>query len=109
MGVDPNQSNLVMQIDSRKKKEKHMDGLEKKTKDHELKKHAAAIHCSNFLSLLQRKICNALLYHAYRELLLKEEHEITIKQLCKLISYQGNNHAAIKESLRGLLSIVIEW
>lgn len=84
-------------------------GLEKKAKDHELKKHAAAIHCSNSLSLLQRKICNALLYHAYHELLLKEEHEITVKQLCKLIAYQGNNHAAIKVSLKGLLSTVIEW
>lgn len=75
----------------------------------ELKKHAATIHCSNTLSLLQRKITNALLYHAYKELLLKEEHEITVKQLCRLIGYHGNNHAAIKEALKGLLSTVIEW
>ena len=57
----------------------------------ELKKHAATIHCSNSLSLLQRKISNALLYHAYSELMLKSEHEITVKQLCRLIGYQGNN------------------
>lgn len=76
---------------------------------HELKKHAATIHCSNSLSLLQRKISNALLYHAYQDLLSKEEHEINIKQLCRLISYNGNNHAAIKEALKGLLSTVIEW
>lgn len=75
----------------------------------ELKKHAATIHCSNTLSLLQRKISNALLYHAYKELILKEEHEITVKQLCRLINYQGNNHAAIKEALKGLISTVIEW
>jgi len=84
-------------------------GLEKKSSGHELKKHAATIHCSNTLSLLQRKISNALLYHAYKELLLKEEHEITIKELCKLIAYNGNNHAAIKDALKGLLSTVIEW
>jgi len=84
-------------------------GLEKKAGGHELKKHAATIHCSNTLSLLQRKISNALLYHAYKELLLKEEHEITIKELCKLIAYNGNNHAAIKDALKGLLSTVIEW
>lgn len=84
-------------------------GLEKKASGHELKKHAATIHCSNALSLLQRKISNALLYHAYKELLLKEEHEITIKELCKLIAYNGNNHAAIKDALKGLLSTVIEW
>jgi hypothetical protein len=76
---------------------------------HELKKHAASIHCSNTLSLLQRKISNALLYHAYKELMLKEEHEISVKQLCKLISYHGNNHSAIREALKGLLSTVIEW
>ena len=63
-------------------------GLEKKAGGHELKKHAATIHCSNTLSLLQRKISNALLYHAYKELLLKEEHEITIKNSAA-IAYNG--------------------
>ncbi|HSW69866.1 MAG TPA: replication initiation protein [Gammaproteobacteria bacterium] len=84
-------------------------GLEKNSDSHELKKHAASIHCSNTLSLLQRKISNALLYHAYKELLVKEEHELTIKELCQLIAYHGNNTAAIKEALKGLLSTVIEW
>lgn len=84
-------------------------GSEKKEAKKELKKHAATIHCSNTLSLLQRKITNALLYHAYKELMLKEEHEITVKQLCRLIGYHGNNHAVIKEALRGLISTVIEW
>lgn len=83
-------------------------GQEKKVST-QLKKHAATIHCSNTLSLLQRKISNALLYHAYKELMLKEEHEITVKQLCRLIGYQGNNHAAIKEALKGLISTIIEW
>ena len=84
-------------------------GYEKKEGKRELKKHAAIIHCSNSLSLLQRKITNALLYHAYQELMLKVEHEITIKQLCRLIGYQGNNHAAIKDALKELISTVIEW
>lgn len=84
-------------------------GHDKKEVKKELKKHAATIHCSNTLSLLQRKITNALLYHAYKELMLKEEHEITVKQLCRLIGYQGNNHAAIKEALKGLISTIIEW
>lgn len=83
-------------------------GLESLTKT-ELKKHAATIHCSNSLSLLQRKISNALLYHAYQELMLKVEHEISIKQLCRLIGYQGNNHAVIREALKVLISTVIEW
>lgn len=75
----------------------------------EVKKHVATIHCSNTLTLLQRKISNALLYHAYHELMQREEHAITIKQLCHLIAYQGHNHAAIKEALKGLISTVIEW
>lgn len=84
-------------------------GLEKPEGKRELKKHAATIHCSNSLSLLQRKISNALLYHAYKEMLVKEEHEITVKQLCRLIGYQGNNHAVIKDALKELISTVIEW
>jgi plasmid replication initiation protein len=84
-------------------------GCEKTEPRKELKKHAATIHCSNTLSLLQRKITNALLYHAYKELMLKDEHEITVKQLCRLIGYQGNNHSAIKEAFKGLISTVIEW
>ena len=84
-------------------------GLQKKAEGRELKKHSAIIHCSNSLSLLQRKITNALLFHAYKELLVKEEHEINVKQLCKLISYSGNNHAVIKTALKGLISTVIEW
>ncbi len=82
---------------------------QQKKENKELKKHAATIHCSNTLSLLQRKISNALLYHAYQELMLKDEHEITVKQLCRLIGYQGNNHAAIKDALKSLISTIIEW
>lgn len=84
-------------------------GYEKSERKQELKKHTATIHCSNTLSLLQRKITNALLYHAYHELMHKNEHEMTIKQLCRLIGYQGNNHGAIREALRGLISTVVEW
>jgi len=84
-------------------------GYEKKEVRKEIKKHAATIHCSNTLTLLQRKITNALLYHAYKELMLKDEHEITVKQLCRLIGYQGNNHAAIKDAFKGLIATVIEW
>lgn len=84
-------------------------GLEKVEGKRELKKHAATIHCSNSLSLLQRKVSNALLYHAYKELMAREEHEITVKQLCRLIGYNGNNHSVIKDALKELISTVIEW
>jgi plasmid replication initiation protein len=78
-------------------------------KKQEVKKHVATIHCSNTLSLLQRKISNALLFYAYSELLSRDEHTITIKQLCTLIGYKGNNHAAIKDAMKGLIATVVEW
>jgi plasmid replication initiation protein len=84
-------------------------GKTESTHKKELKKHTAAIHSMTTLSLLQRKISNALLFYAYHELKEKEEHQITIKELCRIIGYQGNNHAAIKDALRGLISTIIEW
>lgn len=75
----------------------------------ELKKHVATIHSSNKLSLLQRKIANALLYNAYDDLLIKEEYQIHIGSLCKLIGYDSNDHKSIKKALVNLLSTVIEW
>jgi hypothetical protein len=78
-------------------------------KKKEVKKHVAAIQCSNSLSLLQRKISNALLFHAYPCLKEVEEHHITVKQLCISIDYKGNNHAAIKTALKGLIATLIEW
>lgn len=80
-----------------------------KKKTLELKKHVAAIHSGNKLSLLQRKIANALLFNAYESMFDKEEHEIHIPSLCKLIGYDSNDHKTIKKTLVDLLSTVIEW
>jgi plasmid replication initiation protein len=74
-----------------------------------LKKHTSAIHSSGKLSLLQRKISNSLLYYAFDNLLVTEEHEITVGELCKLIGYAGNNYQVIKQAFKGLISTVIEW
>lgn len=59
--------------------------------------------------MLQRKISNALLYHAFSELLSKEIHIISIKELCHIINYTGNNYDVIKDALRDLISIRLEW
>lgn len=82
---------------------------EKESKDLQLKKHVGSIHCSNTLSLLQRKISNVLLYHAYDELLEKEEHTIAIKHLCQLIGYSSHDYDSIKKALKALISTVLEW
>lgn len=75
----------------------------------EVKKHVATIHCSNGLSLIQRKICNALLFHAYDRLLQQEEHEIGVRKLCDYIGYSGNNFAVIKNAIKGLITTIMEW
>lgn len=81
----------------------------KPLKKKEVKKHVATIQCTNSFSLLQRKISNALLFHAYLNLKTVEEHHITVKQLCHSIGYNGNNHLVIKQALKGLIATVIEW
>lgn len=75
----------------------------------ELKKHVAVIHSNSKISLLQRKISNALLFHAYEDLLIKDEHEIHISTLTKLIDYDSHDHKKIKQALMDLLATVVEW
>lgn len=81
----------------------------KKNESFELKKHIAAIHCHGKISLLQRKIANALLFHAYNKLLTEDEHIIQISELTQLIGFDSNDHRKIKDALIALLSTVIEW
>lgn len=44
----------------------------------ELKKHVAAVHIRNRLSLLERKVANILLLNAYEDLLTQEVHTIKV-------------------------------
>jgi len=74
-----------------------------------VKKHVATIHCSNKLSLLERKISNALLYHAFPHLKNQLIHEIKIDSLKRLIGANTRNHKALKEALRKLICTVLEW
>lgn len=80
-----------------------------KLKTMELKKHVAVIHSSGRISLLQRKIANALLFHAYEHLLTQDEHTIHLSTLTKLIGYDSHDHKKIKQALMDLLATVIEW
>ncbi len=84
-------------------------GLSLQNKSLELKKHVGLIHSTNMLSLLERKIANGLLYHAYENLLTKAEHEIDIPTLCAVIGYNSKDTIKIKDALRALISTVLEW
>lgn len=75
----------------------------------DLLKHVSAIHSAAPLTLLQRKINNALLFHAYPMLTKSEEHTITITELCRMIGYEGHNYDALKDAILGLLNTVIQW
>lgn len=75
----------------------------------ELKKHIATIHCHGKITLLQRKIANALLFHAYHNLMTQDEHVIQISELTKLVGFDSNDHRKVKDALLKLLSTVIEW
>lgn len=86
-----------------------MQMLVTEKKPAELKKHVAVIHSNNRLTLVQRKIANALLYNAYNDLLHKEEHQIHVKALSELIGYDSKDFKSIKNALMKLITTVIEW
>ncbi|NNM59371.1 MAG: replication initiation protein, partial [Legionellales bacterium] len=75
----------------------------------ELKKHVYAIHCANSLTLVERKLFNALLYNAYHDLPHQSQFEIPTKELCNKIGYISNDTSKIKNALIALMSTVIEW
>lgn len=74
-----------------------------------LKKHVNAIHCTNSLTITQRKISNAFLYNAYRNLMDCDFFEIRVKDLCSMIGYTSRNYKALVDALRGLTTTAIEW
>lgn len=74
-----------------------------------LKKHVAAIHIGAKLSLLQRKLVNALLYNAYEGLLTQKEHSINTRVLCEMIGFDSKNVSYLKASLKGLMETVVEF
>lgn len=86
-----------------------MSQVGKKDHELELKKHINAIHCTNNLTLLQRKLFNALLFNAYPNLLQQSQFEVPARRLCQLIGYNSNDYDKLKKALMALMTIVIEW
>lgn len=74
-----------------------------------LKKHVGLIHCENKLTLIQRKICNILLFNALDKIHEREIFEIPLRQLCSLVGYNSNDIQLIKNSVKRLISVVMEW
>ncbi len=83
---------------------------EKYNKDKQiLKKNVSAIHIGARLSLLQRKLVNALLYNAYDQLLTAKEHQICSTILSEMIGFDSHNTAYLKAALKGLVETTIEF
>jgi hypothetical protein len=77
--------------------------------DQDLKKHVAAIHIENRLSLLERKMANVLLLNAYPHLLTREAHRIRIKDLADILGFDSNDRDCLKKALVNLMSTVLTW
>lgn len=80
-------------------------GLRKK----EVLKHSSAIQISNEINLLQRQTWNILLANAFDELEDREEHSISIKDLCGTLKYDSRNLKHLKDLIRGLKETTVEW
>lgn len=95
-------------MDSTKRKNKETSQLARDS-DLFLKKHVGLIHCENKLTLVQRKICNILLFNALDKINHQDIHEIQLRQLCSLVGYNSNDSKLIKDSIKSLISVVMEW
>lgn len=80
-----------------------------KFQEFELKKNVSAIHISGRLSLLQRKMVNVLLHHAFNQLLSHQEHIISISELARRTGFDSNDLEFLKNVFRELARMTIEW
>jgi hypothetical protein len=74
-----------------------------------VKKHVSAIHIKAKLSLVQRKMVNALLFNSYDSLLTADEHSLPVPLLCELVGIDGNNINHLKRALKSLTTTSITW
>jgi Initiator Replication protein len=74
-------------------------------------KHSAAVHINNPLTLAERKLANALLQAAYRNLLQENVHQISLKDLLPVIGWDNSENVSkqLIESIESLVTISIEW
>ena len=75
----------------------------------EVIKHSSAIQVSNEVNLLQRRSWNVLLANAFDDLNKKEIFYINMADLCRTLQYGSKNDEHIKQLLKDLISIKIEW
>ena len=75
----------------------------------EVIKNSAAIQIDNQITLLQRRTWNALLFNAYNNLEMEEEHCISLEDLARLIGYDSHDMEYLKEASRAMMRCIVEW
>jgi len=82
-----------------------------KSRTRQVRKCVEAVHITNSINLVQRKLINALLLNAYYELPNQSisTHRIPVTQLVNLIGYDSKNIPYLRDLLKALTSTVIEW
>lgn len=74
-----------------------------------LNKHSFAVHSSAELSLMERKIANALLFNAFENADCREEHQIRVCNLLALIGLKTRNYTQIYLAIKTISTTLIEW
>lgn len=74
-----------------------------------LYKHVSAIHSGASFSLLDRKICNALLVISLSNREETEENQLQVASLLKMIGLKTRNYHQIYLSIRRLSATIVEW
>ena len=79
-------------------------------KGERLKKSVGAIHSSGKLSLVERKLANVLLYHAYDQLISKRTHSIPLAIMCNMLGWDVSNRMShLKEALVSLQTTTLQF
>ena len=74
-----------------------------------LVKHSAAVQISGKISLVQRRVWNVLLQHAYGDLKAKETHTIPLPDLFEESGLNSRNYDYLKECLDTLVGTRVRW
>ena len=80
------------------------------SKQVQVKKHVASIHCSNGVSLLERRVFNALIFHTQANQQSKDAFfYIPLSHLKELLRFQSRNNSALKDAIIGLTETTVKW
>lgn len=74
-----------------------------------VRKNVSAVHIGARLSLMQRKLVNAMLLNAYDTLVVEDTHSVNVSLLMEMIGFDSRNQEHLKSAIRGLTQKSVEW